>query len=86
MGSRISREHQAELGRNCPLFACPIFPSYFGLNFKAGIEHTQGLQRFFTGNIRRVFHNIYTAYESISLSIYQSGRVRLKPFAQWIGA
>ena len=86
MDWRTSRKNQAELGRNYPIFACPIFPPYFELNFKAGIEHTQGLQRFFSGSIGRVFHNIYTAYESISLSIYQSGRVRLKPFAQWIGA
>ena len=86
MDSRISREHQAELGRNCPLFACPIFPPYFGLNFKAGIEHTQGLQRFFTGNIRRVFHNIYVAYVFISMGIYQDGRAIHKRPKQWIGA
>ena len=86
MDWHTGRKPQAELGLNCPLFTCPIFPPYFGLNIKAGIEHTQGLQHFFPGNIRRVFHNIYTAYESISLSIYQSGRVRHKPFAQWIGA
>ena len=86
MDYRISHKHELNMGLNCPLFAYPIFPPYFELIIEAGIKHTGVLQRFFTGNIRRVFHNIYRVYESHPLSIYQNGRAYRKQLSSWIGA
>lgn len=86
MSWRINEQNLVVLGRNRPLFACPIFPPYFELTIEAGIKHTWALQRFFTGNIRRVFHNIYRVYGSNPLGIYQNGRAYRKQLSLWIGA
>jgi hypothetical protein len=86
MSWRINEQNLVVQGLNRPLFACPIFPPYFVLIIEVGVEHTWELQRFFTGNIRRVFHNIYRVYESNPLSIYQNGRAHRKQLSSWIGA
>ena len=86
MRLRASQKNQPELGCNYPIFACTIFPPYFGQVSEVGTQQPRGLQNFFIGNIGRVFHNICSLYDSKSLNIYQSGRARKKVLIQWIGA
>lgn len=47
---------------NKPLFKCTKFPPCFGRRWQNKSQYLRSFAELFTGNFRRVFHNIYYCY------------------------